>query len=248
MFKKNKFNIYDSVNIFEIIELIPTLKKGELKKIDIPNYLLYYYKRLPNRLFHAKFQNLLALTDYIRNNKSEIIGIDLGIYNYLAASNNERSKVFIDNSDFMYKLFRKYNNRINHKQYDNILAYSKLKTGLTNHINQVINELIEQTKNYKTVFVLGEHNYSNLSFPSLIFDITYHALKAKMGTQDQIVIVDESCTSIECPVCMYRDKHNRSKSNHFKCKNCGYFHDNDDIVAASNIAKKGLEKIKNKNN
>ncbi|MEJ7425482.1 transposase, partial [Staphylococcus warneri] len=81
--------------------------------------------------------------------------------------------------------------------YDNSEAYSKLKTGLKSHINQVINEMLEQTSNrFQTVFALDDHGSSHLSFPSLVFDLTYFAIKQRKNESDEILIVDESFTSI----------------------------------------------------
>lgn len=237
-----------NINMDIIIMFVNSMAKEDMKALNISNSTLYKYKQNTKNIYKAKYETLLKIQHYIQKYKTNIVGIDLGLGHYLAASNIDRSLIYVDSKNVIYQLFQKHKNRVNDKTFDNVLAYNKLKTALINYINQEINQLLKVWNEPINIFVLGTHNYSNVSFPSLIFDITYHALKAKMGTQDQIVIVDESCTSIECPICMYRDKHNRSKSNHFKCKNCGYFHDNDDIVAASNIAKKGLEKIKNKNN
>ncbi len=233
----------NNININIIISFVEVMTLKDVEEIDIPNSTLYSFKADSRKLYKTKLENIIKIYNYIQKCKTEIIGIDIGAYHYLAASNMDFTMVYIDKSNGMYPMFQKYKNRMNHKQYDSVLAYSKLKTGLTNHINQVINELIEQINNYKTVFVLGEHNYSNLSFPSLIFDITYHALKTRMGEFDEIIIVDESYTSIECPKCLRRNRQNRTSSNHFKCKACGYYHENDDVVAASNIARRGYKTI-----
>lgn len=242
MFGRKALNISNNINILEIIELLSHLSKDEMKQINLPNYLLRYYKKHPSRLVNSKLHTLLVLNDYIKTTKTNFIGIDLGKYHYLAASNIDRSLVYIDSSNETFNLFQKYEKRREHKTYDNVLAYTKLKVGLTNHINQEVNKLIKQFKSYKNIYVLGTHNYSSLSFPSLIFDLTYLAIKAKMNQYDEIVIVDESFTSIECPECGYRNKNNRSKRNHFKCQKCEFYHDIDDVVAASNIAKRGLSR------
>ena len=40
--------------------------------------------------------------------------------------------------------------------------------------------MLEQTSNrFQTVFALGDHGSSHLSFPSLVFDLTYFAISEK---------------------------------------------------------------------
>lgn len=192
------------------------------------------------KLENCKYKYIKAINDYIKQEKSHIIGIDLGKYHYLTASNIDRSFVFVDKHNTLFHLFRKYERRIANKQYDNSEAYSKLKTGLKSHINQVVNEMLEQTSNrFQTVFALDDHGSSHLSFPSLVFDLTYFAIKQRKNESDEILIVDESFTSIECPICHDRNQYNRTNKNKFKCTKCGFIHQKNDIVAASNIAKKG---------
>ncbi|PTH26205.1 transposase [Staphylococcus arlettae] len=213
-----------------------------MKQIEVPNRLLKHYKRHPDKLINCKVKYIQKIDNYVKSNKVNIVGIDLGKYRYLAASNLDLTFTFRDEYNTFFHLFRKYESRLEDKQVDNNKAYSKLKTGLKNHINQVINELIEQvneTNSYQTVFVLGDHGSSHLSFPSLVFDLTYFAIKQRKNENDEILIVDESFTSIECPICHDRHQHNRTNKNKFKCTKCGFRHQNNDIVAASNIAKKG---------
>ena len=55
--------------------------------------------------------------------------------------------------------------------------------------------MLEQTSNrFQTVFALGDHGSSHLSFPSLVFDLTYFAIKQRKNENDEILIVDESFT------------------------------------------------------
>lgn len=215
-----------------------------MKAIQVPNWYLIYYKKFPKKTENCKYKHIKAICDYIQQEKANIIGIDLGKYHYLAASNIDRSFTFVDKYNTFFHLFKKYENRIANKQYDNNEAYSKLKTGIKTHINHVVNEMLESIpSSFQTVFVLGDHGSSHLSFPSLIFDLTYFAIKQRKNENDEIIIVDESFTSIECPICHDRNQHNRKNSNKFKCTNCGFRYSNDDIVAASNIAKKGKARV-----
>lgn len=221
---------------------ISGLSKTDIKQIEVPNRLLKYYKRHPDKLKNCKVKHVQKIDNYVRRNKVNIIGIDLGKYHYLAASNSDLTFNFVDEYSTFFHLFRKYTSRLEDKQVDNNKAYSKLKTGLKNHINQVINELIKQvneTDSFQTVFVLGDHGSSHLSFPSLIFDLTYFAIKQRKNEYDEILIVDESFTSIECPKCQ-----NRTKSNRFRCNHCRFYHPNNDVVAAANIAIKGIKVYK----
>lgn len=230
-------------NINIVISFVQNMSYEDIKAINISNTTLYAFKKDYKKLFKTKLENIIEIYDYIQKYKTNIIGIDLGSNHYLAASNSTRTLTYIDNKNTVYNLFQKYKNRVNHKSYDNVLAYDKLRIGLLNHINQEINAVLTQFKGYKNIFVLGTHNYSRLSFSSLIFDLTYQSIKIRMGIHDEIELVDESFTSIECPNCMYRAKNNRTKSNHFRCESCNYYHENDDVVAASNIAKRGWSKI-----
>ncbi|WP_287237293.1 zinc ribbon domain-containing protein [Staphylococcus sp.] len=213
-----------------------------MKQIEVPNMLLKHYKRHPDKLINCKVKHIQKIDNYVRRNKVNTVGIDLGKYRFLAASNSDLTFTFVDEHNTFFQLFRKYESRLEDKQVDNNKAYSKLKTGLKNHINQVINELIEQvneTNSFQTVFVLGDHGSSHLSFPSLIFDLIYFAIKQRKHEYDEILIVDESFTSIECPKCQKRTSQNRTKSNRFRCTHCGFYYPNDDVIAAANIAKKG---------
>lgn len=232
----------DYINFRLVKDYIPLMSKTDMKQIEVPNRILSYYKRHPDKLENCKVKYIQKIVYYIKYNKVNIIGIDLGKYRYLAASNSDLTFTFVDEHNTFFYLFRKYESRINDRQFDTDMAYSKLKTGLKNHINQVINELlkqIEQTKELQTIFVLGDHNASHLSFPSLIFDLTYFAIKQRKREHDEILIVDESFTSIECPKCQKRASQNRTKSNRFRCTRCGFYHPNDDVIAAANIAIKG---------
>ena len=228
------------MNFSLVKSFLPHMTKEDMRVIQVPNWYLSYYRRFPEKLENCKYKHIKAINDYIKQEKAHIIGIDLGKYHYLTASNIDRSFVFVDKHNTLSHLFRKYERRIANKQYDNSEAYSKLKTGLKSHINQVVNEMLEQTSNrFQTVFALGDHGSSHLSFPSLVFDLTYFAIKQRKNENDEILIVDESFTSIECPICHNRNQYNRTNKNKFKCTKCGFRHQNNDIVAASNIAKKG---------
>lgn len=232
----------DCINLSLAENFVSLISKTEMKQIDVPNRLLKYYKRHPEKLKNCKVRHIQKIINYVRCNKANIIGIDLGKYRYLAASNSDFSFVFVDEYNKLFYLFRKYEGRINDKRFDNNMAYSKLKTGLKNHINQVVNELIDQvehTKEFQTIFILGDHSASHLSFPSIIFDLTYFAIKQRKKEHDEIFIVDENFTSIECPKCQNRTPQNRTNSNQFRCINCRFYYPNDDVVAAANIAKKG---------
>src|SRR5699024_7038857 len=137
-----------------------SLSKKYMKQIEVPNMLLKHYKRYPDKLINCKVKHIQNIDNYVRRNKVNIVGIDLGRYRYLAASNSDLTFTFVDEHNTFFHLFRKYESRLEDKQVDNNKAYFKLKTGLKNHINQVINELIEEvneSNNFQTVFVLGDH-------------------------------------------------------------------------------------------
>ncbi|MDT0696755.1 zinc ribbon domain-containing protein [Mammaliicoccus sciuri] len=233
-------NGYGYIDIDEIIDKVSHLKREDIRNINIPNSTLYGYKRDPNKLFNAKFNHIIAIAQYIQQN-TIYIGMDIGGKNYIATSTIDRSKTYIDKSKEIEHILKKYDNRINHKKYDDIVAYSKLKTSLTNHISKNIKDIVKRNQT-KTVYVLGEvPNYRN-SIISLIFDLTYNVLQRKIKQEDEIILINERHTSILCPECGYKDKKNRTKSNGFQCKNCEFQHDNNDIVAASNIANRAYKK------
>ena len=50
--------------------------------------------------------------------------------------------------------------------------------------------MLEQTSNrFQTVFALGDHGSSHLSFPSLVFDLTYFAIKQRKNENDEILML-----------------------------------------------------------
>lgn len=133
------------------------------------------------------------------------IGMDIGGRNYIATSTIDWSKTYIDKSKEIEYILIKYDNRINHKKYDDIVAYSKLKTSLTNHINKIIKDILKRNQT-KTVYVLGEVPKYRKSIISLNFDLTYNAVQRKLKQEDEIILIIERHTSILRPEWGYKDK------------------------------------------
>lgn len=115
------------MNFSLVKSFLPHMTKEDMRAIQVPNWYLSYYRCFPEKLEHCKYKYIKAINDYIKQEKSHIIGIDLGKYHYLTASNIDRSFVFVDKHNTLFHLFRKYERRIANKQYDNSEAYSKLK-------------------------------------------------------------------------------------------------------------------------
>lgn len=231
------------INIQEIKEFIGTMSSKDIKLINIPKSTLYAYKKNVESIYNAKLKNILILANYIQNQVT-YIGIDLGTKTYMAASNIDRTKTYIDKTKEIEHFLNKYKNRKHQKNYDNEIAYSKLKTSLYNHISKNVNYLIKVNTG-KTIYVLGEVPNYRASIFSLIFDLTYNILKDRIKAYDEVILVNEDGTSIHCPNCGYSHKNNRTKRNHFYCSECEFYFENDDILAASNIAKTAYEQYIN---
>lgn len=69
------------------------MTKEDMRVIQVPNWYLSYYRRFPEKLENCKYKHIKAINDYIKQEKAHIIGIDLGKYHYLTASNIDRSFV-----------------------------------------------------------------------------------------------------------------------------------------------------------
>lgn len=222
------------INIQEIKEFIATMSSKDINLINIPKSTLYAYKKDVDSIYCANMKNIMIIADYLHD-QSTFIGIDIGTKTYMAASNRDRTKTYIDKTREVEFFLNKYKNRMNHKKYDNKVAYSKLKTSLYNHISKNVNYLIKVNTG-KTIYALGEIPKHRNSLISLIFDVTYNILKNRIKKHDQVILVNENATSIHCPNCGHENRRNRKKSNRFSCLNCEFYYDNDDILAASNIA------------
>lgn len=171
------------------------------------------------------YNNLVKNNDYNTIKPENIIGIDINATNVIVASSADFSVVFNSNQS------------INECIQQN-MTYKSFKIKCQSKLTSIIDRLLNLSKmnNEPTTFVMGKYNSNNLTDINMVFHYVYQSIENRLGEEDQIIKVAETATSITCPICNNINRRNRTNTNRFLCKKCGYEHDVDDLVAARNIA------------
>lgn len=222
----------------------------ELREIGIPQPTISLVKEGSENIFNNILElELLPATLYQLYHKfyddfATIVGIDIGTHHYLSASDQKMNCVYTDESDEINLLLRKYKERLKQPNIDNEEAERKFAKGVRKRINKVVKDLMHLYPGPR-VFVIGQGSGINRmdTLYGRIFTYTQKSILKYSEDYDDLVLVDEGYTSLKCPDCLYVHRKNRKKNNRFVCKSCGYQQDDDNVVAAYNIAHEFLAHI-----
>lgn len=226
-----------------------------------PNTL--YNTRVSTLLKLRDYQLTLISNDELR----DIVGIDLGSANHIASSSTDLKRTCVIKSPYINKVVAGYNNKLHAYENTHYLTIGEFKTLTQNAVNRLYSQIYHETlktlakeiashHGYNATFVIGSiHNISlrvttnnkktRKIAPSpfnimrkAFYDGLIHYTKKRTS---EVIEIDENGTSILCPMCKQSSKKNRRKNNKFNCQNCNFSHENDDIVAACNIANSYIE-------
>lgn len=187
---------------------------------------------------------MLSLYHKFFEKHATIVGIDIGTHNYLSASDLNMDVVYTDETNEMSRIYNKYKRRLKQPNINNEETERKFLKGMHKHTNKVVKDLKDLYPS-PCVFIIGRGDGVNRAdtLYGKIFTYTYRAIMKYADSYDSVVCIDEGFTSLICPECTFMHKRNRKQSNRFECGSCGYQNDNDDIVAACNIAHKWFDEF-----
>lgn len=242
----------EHLNITEVLNFIQhDMNSEDMKTIDISTTTLYKIKKNPEYIFNMKFHNIIIINDYLKSKKREhkrvaYVGIDLGTKQTITASDSEMKRTLVIQNKRIHNAIKTYESCLNSKNVtiDGIhnvqeMLIRTINTNAEKLVNQLINHYIEPV-----TFVIGRvYQTSKRKHPhyDLYRILLEKLMKAKKTHAINVLTIDESYTSITCPKCKIRDSKNRTTTNKFECRNCGFIHGNDDIIASVNIVNKFLE-------
>ncbi|OEK58858.1 zinc ribbon domain-containing protein [Staphylococcus equorum] len=240
------------INVNTLINFIQCeMTTEDIKNIDISQSTLYKAKHNPDYILRMRFENIIKLSEYIIKKRLEkkrvsYVGIDIGTSNILTASDKDMKRTLIIENKRIYNAIKTYNRWLNGKnptkessENSKETLLRTIETNVAKLINELTNHYIEPV-----TFVVGKvYQESEKIRPHYtLYRIFVEKMREEMHYRNiGIEIEDESYTSIICPECNHRDSGNRTNSNQFRCKSCGFSHENDDVVASVNIVKRYLE-------
>lgn len=242
----------NDININTIVNFIQCeMTTEDIKNIDISKSTLYKAKHNQNYLYRMRFENIIKLSEYIIQKRLErkrvdYVGIDIGTKNTLTSSDKDMKRTLIIENKRIYNAIKTYNSGLNGKN-PTKESIENTKEALIRTIETNVDKLINQLMNHyiePVTFVVGRvYQASEMIRPHYtLYRIFIEKMKeAMLHYNINIEVENEEFTSIICPKCDYKDSKNRTNSNQFKCKNCDFFHENDDVVASVNIVKRYLE-------
>ena len=212
---------------------------------------------------HGKFFLHIPVTYEISElNKSEVsnvVGIDRGIRFLAVTYDSKGQSVFYDGNAVRqkrahYKVLRKQLQQVGTpSSRKRIKAIGQRENRWMQDINHCVSKALVESNPDGTLFVIEDltgirsatesvkvkDRYVSVSWSyyDLEQKLSYKALKHHQLVEK----VNPAYTSQTCPKCGHTEKTNRNKHKHiFCCKNCGY-KSNDDIIAAMNLHRMGIE-------
>lgn len=229
----------------------------DIKSMPISNSTLYKYRKEPDRLKHASFSTVMKINDYMvvkeqqahekvraKRKRIKYAGVDLGTKKVVSMADidmvhsqtiiNDEIRVLLD------KFNEEYNERNLTKKEKNKIRnafYKRLK-----HQMRTVNKQIANYWHEDIILVVGKPSIRSSEMVNIFFTMIIRLLDRELDGRFTVRTINEHYTSITCPKCNYGDSGNRTTSNKFICKRCGFEHDIDDEVAARNILDKYLKR------
>lgn len=254
------------IDITSIIDMLQTLTPKDIKRIDLSDSFVRKLKREPNTLYNTRVSTLMKLRDYqltliMEDSLQEFVGIDLGSVNHITSSSKDMTRTCVIKSSYINKVVAGYDNKLT--EYENIhyLSVGEFKTIAQNAVNRLYSQIYHETLKTFAKEIANTHGHNNIFVIGAIHDISLRIKDNKKSRKvappafnimrkafhdglkqyvkkrtSKVVEIDENGTSLLCPKCYHSSKKNRDKNNQFNCQKCNFSHENDDVVAACNIA------------
>lgn len=240
--------MYDNINIKALITFIQNeMTKEDAKALKISYSKISKIKKKQAYIWRMNFKNIAKINDYRLYKKKQrknvkYVGIDIGTTHTLTASDIDMKRTLIIENKRIYNATKIYNQSATKESVQNTeeMLVRTIESNVNKIINQLLNHYIEPV-----TFIVGEvyQSVENIKPHYTLYQIFLREIKKRAKHHDiNIVSIDESYTSIVCPKCHYKDSKNRTNSNRFKCKQCDFAHDNDDVVASANIVARYISK------
>jgi len=185
---------------------------------------------------------------------NNVIGIDLGIKDFIVTSDNERFeniKSFRNNEKKLIKLQKQLSKKVNGSKNKNkariklAKKYEKIGNIKDNYLHEVSNKLLNENQ----VIVMEDLNVKgmmkNHNLAKSIQELSLFELKRKLKYKSEwygrdIIEIDQWYPSSKlCSNCSYKNNKLTLNQRSWKCCKCGTIHDRD-LNAAKNIKNEGL--------
>ena len=195
--------------------------------------------------------------DKILPTTKNIIGIDLGIKDFIVTSDNqvfENIKIKRNNKEKLIKLSRRLSRKINGSNNKNKARiklakfHEKINNIKENYLHQISNQLLNENQ----IIVMENLNVSgmmkNHCLAKSIQELSLNHFKSMLVYKSewfdrQVVEIDRWFPSSKlCSVCGYKKDDLKLKDREWYCPNCNTLH-NRDLNAANNIKNEGLKII-----
>lgn len=272
--KRDRYNLsYTGKSTVEIVAkryvrlpklgYIKTSKTNCLKDVKIKRYTI---ARDSTMRWYVTFQIEEDIVQFPKTGK--VVGLDLGLNDMVATSNNFKSGRFIEKT--LEKRIRSQQRKYSKRRYrakaiikessgslqihdfKNVekarVTKAKLQKHLANKRNDFLQKLsTELVRNYDVIVIedLSSKNLmKNHKLAHAIGNASWYKfrtmLEYKCGWHGkELIVVSPHYTSQECSNCNYNDGSKPLDVREWTCSNCGAHHDRD-VNAAKNILKKGL--------
>ena len=245
--------MYDNISIEALITFIQNeMTKEDAKALKISYSKISKIKKKQAYIWRMNFKDITKINDYRVYKKKqrknvEYVGIDIGTTHTLTASDIDMKRTLIIENKRIYNATKIYNQNYNNQnatkesiQNTKEMLVRTIESNVDKIINQLLNRYTEPV-----TFIVGEvyQSVENIRPHYTLYQIFLREMKKRAKHHDiNVVSIDESYTSLVCPKCHYKDSKNRTNSNSFKCKQCDFVHDNDDVVASANIVSRYISK------
>lgn len=245
---------------------IKTSKTGCLKDVKIKRYTV---ERDSTMCWYVTFQIEEDVVQFAKTGKA--IGLDLGLNDMVATSDNFKSGRF--NEQSLEKRIRSQQHKYSKRRHrakstikqstDSLYIYdfknvekarvtkAKLQKHLANKRNDFLQKLsTELVKNYDVIVIedLSSKNLmKNHKLARAIGNASWYKFRMMLEYKcewhgKELMVVPPHYTSQECSNCNHNDGNKPLDIREWTCSNCGTHHDRD-INAAKNILNKGLATV-----
>ncbi|MDK7284278.1 zinc ribbon domain-containing protein [Staphylococcus pettenkoferi] len=243
--------MYDIIDLKALLTFIQNdITKDEAKRIKVDYKKINKVKKSPSYIERLKFKDIITLNDYRIEKKRQqknvkYVGVDIGTTHTLTASDKDMKRTLTIKNKRIANATKIFNRTYNNKNatvenIDNVreMLIRTIEANVNKLTNQLINHYIEPI-----TFVVGEvySSESNIHPHYILYSELVKQIKDKAKARNlniDVITINEKDTSIICPKCNCKDKKNRTKSNSFVCRSCRYKHNNDDVIASSNIVRR----------
>lgn len=261
-----KKNYYSSFNFKQGVKLcentnkikFPSLGKISFRKSrEIPSEIKFAIIKKEYNGWYVCLVCEKEIKNNFHNKKENVLGIDLGIKDYIITSTGDK----IPNPKYL----RQYEKKLKSVQRDlsrkekgsnnkkkNIFLLQKAHAKVKNVRKDFLHKLSTKTVNENQVIVMENLQIKNMiknhnlakSISDAGWGMFTEMLKYKSALNEkELILISPNYTSMDCSDCGWRNQNLTLKDREWTCEGCGVIHDRD-FNAAKNIKQKGIKKLK----